>query len=510
MASEALGALDRRLDPHLFLVAAEDTDPEQGYSDEPGDPEPGQLTAPLIATELGDSASMRSALDCEKWPETDPVRLQRAGPVGSGAAYLSQLRALFAEQVQSLPGESRVVWVTQVPGWLRVDGKPYWIFPILAISSSKLAHHSRAREEEASRWRSLVDEVVRETLVAAAQSFDIEPSPDTSAMRISADEVVRRAAVDFVRDMLSASPFRGFDNPYRDLSVIASLAYEGGSAHGACIRTRRDRINIEDTLVVFRDHIPLRDHERVRKILELTSRDRPAVLGPHGVQGVGLKNLSENPLEIRFRRKATWELWNGGVHLLSVRQGQATLPPSSVERQQRVQNFLEEHPNFPAGLLDEVVASAERISDRGHGALVVFSSDAEARSRHFASQGTPVEPIPLTGDDLVEFSAIDGAILVDDQGQVHAVGVILDGIVGAPGGDPGRGSRFNSAFNYVRTRTTTPGAPPTSAIVVSSDGSTDWISAKFIEGVRVRRAKEDATARKLKRKPPWGTAPVGP
>ncbi|MCW8137408.1 MAG: hypothetical protein KIT58_00710 [Planctomycetota bacterium] len=179
--------------------------------------------------------------------------------------------------------------------------------------------------------------------------------------------------------MISSSKFRSLEDPFLDLSVIASLSYEGRSAHGARIRTRKDGAASGNELALKED-VRLNEHERIRKLLELSSRDRPAILGPGGVLGLGMPSAKELPLEVRFRRKATWELWNHGMHQLTVRQGRATLPPSSTERASRLAEFRRAHPQFPEELLEGIVASTDRVSDRGHGALVVISADAQDRA----------------------------------------------------------------------------------------------------------------------------------
>lgn len=207
MAERALHALDSGFNPHLFLVAAPDLDPERGISRERSTPEPGQLGLPLVAAELGDSLGFRTAL-AGGWPETECGLLKRAGPVDSGAQYLDQLRALFADQVRRLPEsvrEDRVplederrtdvepegereVWVAERPGWIRVQGRPYWVFPILALPRKAVDPHLEPVCDEAGNRTSLIDHVVRETLSTAAQSFSLELEEEGSTVKIAPEE----------------------------------------------------------------------------------------------------------------------------------------------------------------------------------------------------------------------------------------------------------------------------------------------------------------------------------
>src|ERR1035441_9320972 len=50
---------------------------------------------------------------------------------------------------------------------------------------------------------------------------------------------------------------------------------------------------------------------------------------------------------------------------------------------------------------------------------------------------------------------MDGGVLIDPQGQCHAIGVILDGTA-SRNGDPARGSRYNNAIRYIDDSDTPP------------------------------------------------------
>ncbi len=79
--------------------------------------------------------------------------------------------------------------------------------------------------------------------------------------------------------------------------------------------------------------------------------------------------------------------------------------------------------------------------------------------------------IPLTGKSgqaLLQFSSIDGALFVDLEGKCHACAVILDGAA-CVAGDMARGARLNSAKNYIDiVRRNFQGRA--AALVVSEDG----------------------------------------
>src|SRR2546423_4216973 len=79
-----------------------------------------------------------------------------------------------------------------------------------------------------------------------------------------------------------------------------------------------------------------------------------------------------------------------------------------------------------------------------------------------------IAPIKLSRALIRSITAIDGAVLMDQKGVCHAVGAILDGLA-TPAGDAARGARFNSSLRYVS------GKAECMAVVVSEDGSVEWI-----------------------------------
>ena len=78
----------------------------------------------------------------------------------------------------------------------------------------------------------------------------------------------------------------------------------------------------------------------------------------------------------------------------------------------------------------------------------MISSIAAKEAKRLSGQSFPVYPLKLREAGIGAVSEIDGAILMDDSGNCHALGVILDGQA-SHAGDPSRGARYNSAVRYV-------------------------------------------------------------
>ncbi|HQU43468.1 MAG TPA: diadenylate cyclase, partial [Pirellulales bacterium] len=114
---------------------------------------------------------------------------------------------------------------------------------------------------------------------------------------------------------------------------------------------------------------------------------------------------------------------------------------------------------------------AKEASAQKHGALLVISEGAAQEADRLANDCTRIRPASLDVETFARVTRIDGAVLLDPQGNCHAIGVILDGLASAKG-DPARGSRYNSAVRYVENRKS---EYPTLAVVVSEDGTIDFV-----------------------------------
>ncbi len=77
-------------------------------------------------------------------------------------------------------------------------------------------------------------------------------------------------------------------------------------------------------------------------------------------------------------------------------------------------------------------------------------------------------------EQLRHLTAIDGALLVDFDGNCHACGVILDGEATTEG-DMSRGARYNSTRNYLHILQEKEKNSPILAIIASEDGIVDLL-----------------------------------
>jgi len=250
------------------------------------------------------------------------------------------------------------------------------------------------------------------------------------------------------------------------LDALSGEAYERQDAAGSLLLCARGHPAV-DVSIELAEPVPLRRTRAARKALELGRGELAPLSDGTAIWGVGRLARPYDPargdlLEVRFEGRSRWELRHGGETLLAVegRPAARATPELGPELEAVVGEVLGAHGEARPERIRAAV-SAARIT-------VVVSADAPAEARRLAAQGTRIAPRALEPEVLRAATGIGGAILLDPVGVCHAIGVILDGVA-TGGGERSRGSRFNSAANYVR------GRPGTLAVVISDDGSVDLL-----------------------------------
>jgi len=167
-----------------------------------------------------------------------------------------------------------------------------------------------------------------------------------------------------------------------------------------------------------------------------------------------------------------------------VKQGVLVLPPiqlcSEVEAYIRKKNLLKSDFEY-----DTISHLVEATSKCEHGALLVFTSRYTARKEslrlaHRNSRGMQTkEPIPFSDrnklkKEFYQLTSIDGALILDFDGNCYAYGVILDGVARGKG-NSGRGARYNSAVTYIKNKSSSKLRRKMFAVVCSEDGMVDVI-----------------------------------
>lgn len=253
---------------------------------------------------------------------------------------------------------------------------------------------------------------------------------------------------------------------------LSLLPYETEDAHGRLVFAQQNRV-IGVNVLQLRKPVLFESAKAVRKLLMMSGGtialrcnvDAVLSLVDRCAEPVG---QGVRALDVEMIGRGQWRASMDGRQLMIVKDGHPRLPALTVDQakiQCDLRRLIPEMAEETAGRLAEI---AKSLADSGHGAILAIASDASAEATRLANDSLPVVPLPLSPDMAVNLSRIDGAILCDDRGCLHAIGVILDGRA-VESGDRGRGSRYNSSLRYALS------GDRRAMLVISEDGGLDLL-----------------------------------
>lgn len=304
-------------------------------------------------------------------------------------------------------------------------------------------------------------------------SLRLRPAPRYTSPVISPIEHQQlgpEAAARVTAEVLEAGGAAGaLDRAFAWFDALSHEAYERSENRAALLVCPRERPRAE-VLLELLEPVPLGESRAARKLLQMSDAGLAPLADGGVIWGLGRPSASvaarADLVEVRFAGRGRWELRRGDRVIFVVENGRPMLPRAPLDRDRLEAGLRRAFPACAAGDVARVWSAVSSVIATGCGITVVVSSDAAHEARRLASQGTPIRAGVLEPEVLQAATGIGGAMLLDPTGVCHAIGVILDGIA-TPHGRPSRGSRFNSAVNYVSNR------PRTIAVVVSDDGSVD-------------------------------------
>lgn len=354
-------------------------------------------------------------------------------------------------------------------GW---DVGDYHVHPCLVMDEAAFTGVPKLAGEEVHRWpapSSFLGRCVDLILAEAGAALQLPEPGEDDSIRPSFRDILHSAASAFCDGAMYRTRNYDLSHPFEALNSISARTYEGGRSRGRLllIAPDHDAVTVHTWL---RRRVPLQSHRAVRKLLETTDRDSALLVHDGGVYGMGSvePGTDDDVFEVELVAHATWELRRRQDALLRVTYGKPAVPRPVLDANLIVDS-LERVLGSDADV-HELLELARGASHARTGSTLVISEDASTEADRLAEQATPIEPMRLTSELLEKYMKVDGAVLVDPRGVCHAFGVILDGPTGR-GGDPARGSRYNSAVRYQAAD----GRAPTVVFVTSEDGDVSTV-----------------------------------
>ena len=359
--------------------------------------------------------------------------------------------------------------------------REFLVCAVLRLKRSVYKSYYALRKDEADvrarRPSSLLDATVEQFMRRCVVGMAERHSGMSASMVDSDPEEIIRAAGRLVTDAPATAGQRDLKQQglWHACNTISSLRYEGASTSGQLIISAPNHQGIVKR-VTFRRTVPISDHVAVRKLLETHQPGYALLSDGNEVYGMGQVNLESSVpdqtlFNITFHGHYTWELAYGMRALMRVSYGHPRMPDTAIREQPfrgMCERLFRRDYSFDA---DALWALAETATEQPHGTMLVVTPRAAEEVERLRQQAAPIEPVRLAEEGVLALSAVDGALIADPNGVVHAFSVILDGKATTLG-NPARGARYNSAVRYAGSHKV-----PCIAVVVSEDGTIDIISS---------------------------------
>jgi hypothetical protein len=303
----------------------------------------------------------------------------------------------------------------------------------------------------------------------ATDNLAVGPTP-SELVRTGARALLESAVREAVSDKRHTPVWNGNRHAMFDTcNSLAELTHERASLHGELVVapwTPDDSA----VLIKFVAPILLEQTRRIRKLLEMTGDGIALVINDRVAMGLaqGYENIAASHrgvLTIKFLGDSAWEVVQRKKVLFRVRRGRPAVVRTRFDERQL-------SAVMPSSAYEELLRQiVKRAESAPHGTTIVMTHYAAAETLRLQREGTPVVPVHPSTEMAGALMSIDGALMLDFDGQCHAAGVILDGSA-TTRGDPSRGSRYNSAVRYLDSIQD----PDAVVCVFSEDGAVDILT----------------------------------
>lgn len=261
---------------------------------------------------------------------------------------------------------------------------------------------------------------------------------------------------------------------FSDINMISSLFYEGRQCKGGILIAPSGHENVEE-LYHLGAPVPLTAHRGVRKLLELCFKDHFLLATDGHIRGIGrlvgeCTPDREDLFQILFKKHYRWVLLHGSKELMAVTYGMPKMTDRPCDKAEVTELLEREFSGIGRRNAEDIIELIYYATFQKHGTILVILQDVRSELARLSSQAVVFDPFELTTDNLLQFSNIDGAIIIDTERRCHAIGVILDGTA-SERGSSSRGARYNSAVRYIDSLDV-----PSMAVVVSEDGMVDIVT----------------------------------
>lgn len=242
------------------------------------------------------------------------------------------------------------------------------------------------------------------------------------------------------------------------INQISALYHESEVAYGKILFDKHGDSDTIGCNVEFLNKHNINRPENVkliRKLLNLTDKENALIVSKNG-EICGIKRLAnlnvEDYIEISINGFMNWEFSENGLAMFLYSKGNYRVNIASKTQEKILKKFSQwfdpnqNHSNS----LNLLINKARK---QRHGTSLIIGPKEEmlkeARRLCSTNRGTRVKINLKDNIEYIELlTSIDGALIIDNDLECLAIGVILDGDAKTTG-NTSRGARYNSICNYI-------------------------------------------------------------
>ncbi|WP_024833174.1 hypothetical protein [Ruminiclostridium josui] len=316
-------------------------------------------------------------------------------------------------------------------------------------------------------YESFILQIVNITLEKWIENIQHELDNTTSKYIMNYSATLQLAARDITEG-------RGLPS-YLYFNLLSSMPYESSSCCGqiAFLTKNQDIQDINGLKIIEFHRKILFSHDNmryIRKLLEISGGKYYLVCSDKDIIGIA-EIIDTKKLHIlKFDGFMKWTLEYNDTQLVSYDKECIFYKTDTFKKQ--IKNMSQ------STKLQDLIRV---LCEQKHGTMVIVFKDtrvAQSETERLSScqRGIQLEiPYDLSTDNKValRLSSIDGALIIDEKCMCYGIGMIVDGEASVKG-NPSRGSRYNSAKNYVYSMAVK--GYSCVGCVISEDGTLDIIN----------------------------------
>lgn len=282
-----------------------------------------------------------------------------------------------------------------------------------------------------------------------------------------------------------ADIIKAFQLPLLDEIVFFStLKYEGEENHSILyFPLKQDKLICKS--IIFDSVIELsKDNGRqIRKVMEMSNEEFAILVEHNKIKALCRTKDLQSGCVIKFMGNQNWILAIDNKSVFSYENGNVVFSFQEKKNDNLTQAIKEQFFQLSWQEQERIEYVIRMACTQRHGtSIIVFEDDnIEVERLCELDRGIKIEDINLfeNSEYIERITSIDGAIFMDMSCSCSFIGVIVDGM-SILKGNPARGARYNSIYNYVALKAKE--NIKCLGVIISEDGIINAVySNKFIE-----------------------------